>query len=140
MLFITAALCVSASVGFAGASVNPRPGAYSYRTFSFSISFKVSSNHKRITGLATNFEATTCAGNGSEKPVNKFPALQIRKGRFHGSVVKRRGATEHVHVTGTFTAPDHVNGTIADRVTFRKNALPPCKASATFTASRIASG
>ena len=73
----------------AGSPARPRAGRYAGSAGPYTISFKVSSDRKRITHLVTNYNPAGDCGIPTSETNIGFPALSVKKGRFTGSTVVR---------------------------------------------------
>jgi hypothetical protein len=131
-----AALALVASfllaVAALGASVAPKPGKYAGSVESvFTLGLSVASNGKQVRALQTDFQAP-CGVLSPNKVTTRFPALAIRNGRFRGS---KHGLT----ITGHFTAPAVISGTVAYKGSLAGFTKKPraCKGSFPFTAKPV---
>jgi hypothetical protein len=129
---------VSGGVAVAKSPVKPSPGAYSGDVGVFTLSFKVSPNGEKLTGLRTDFQGTVNCGPPDDEPVFfDFPALAIASGRFDGeTVINNSGINPRYTIKGEFNTPTHAEGTINVFFTFPHNALPPCNETDKFSATR----
>ena len=119
------------AVTVVAASVTPKPGKYACLVEGvFTIGLNVASNGKQIRALQTDFQAP-CGVLSPKKITTRFPALAIRAGKFRGS---KRGLT----ITGHFTSPAVISGTVAYKGSLAGFTKRPraCKGSFPFTARR----
>jgi hypothetical protein len=125
-------------VAAAKSLVRPRPGAYSGDVGVFTLSFKVSPNGEKLTGLRTDFQGTVNCGPPAEEPIFfDFPTLAIASGRFDGeTVMDNSGINPRYTLKGEFNTPTHAEGTINVFFTYPHNALPPCNETDKFSAMR----
>jgi hypothetical protein len=119
--------------------VTPKPGRYSGFVGPFSISFRVSSNSKQITSLASTFNPAADCGVPTNLETERFPKLAIRKGAFTGSDVFNPPSQILVFfwIHGSFSTKTRAGGTMHGHFSLPHNALPPCSVSTSFTASRV---
>jgi hypothetical protein len=103
------------------------------------VSFVVPVHGMDITSMRTDYQATVGCGAPSDTVVwRDLASMAILDGSFHGetTVMSGSGIPQHFTVTGRFTSPAHVAGTINVHYNFPKHELPPCDDTASFTASR----
>ena len=117
--------------------MTPRPGRYSGFAGPFNLSFKVSSDSKRITHLVTIYNPAANCGIPTNGQSEGFPALAVRKGRFTGSTVLSppSGTEVSFSIQGSFSTPTRAAGTIHGHLTVVS--LPPCNGHMSFTAQRV---
>ncbi len=120
--------------------VKPRPGSYSGDVGVFTLSFKVSPNGEKLTGLRTDFQGTVNCGPPDDEPLFfDFPTLAIASGDFDGeTVMNNSGINPRYTIKGEFNTPTHAEGTINVFFTFPHNALPPCNETDKFSATHHA--
>jgi hypothetical protein len=137
LLAVTIA-AVGGGVATAKSPVKPRPGAYSGDVGAFTLSFKVSPNGEKLTGLRTDFQGTVNCGPPDDEPLFfDFPTLAIASGRFDGeTVMNNSGINPRYTLKGEFNTPTHAEGTINVFFTYPHNALPPCNETDKFSAMR----
>ncbi len=137
LLAVTIA-AVGGGVAAAKSPVKPRPGDYSGDVGAFTLSFKVSPNGEKLTGLRTDFQGTVNCGPPDDEPLFfDFPTLAIASGRFDGeTVMNNSGINPRYTIKGEFNTPTHAEGTINVFFTYPHNALPPCNETDKFSATR----
>jgi hypothetical protein len=131
-----AAFC--GGVAIAKSTVKPRPGSYSGDVGAFTLSFKVSPNGEKLTGLRTDFQGTVNCGPPDDEPVFfDFPTLAIASGHFDGdTIMNNSDINPRYTLKGEFNTPTHAEGTINVFFTYPHNALPPCNETDKFSAMR----
>ncbi len=112
----------------------PKPGTYSGFDAVDTISFKVSTDGKTITGLSSTFNPAADCGIPASGQHERFPTLKIMNGHFKGSIAPTGEADEHFAIRGKFVTPTEAKGRISGNLHVRS--LPPCSASTTFTVKR----
>jgi hypothetical protein len=114
LLLALAAGASADSATVAGSPATPRAGRYSGNAGPYTLSFKVSSDRKRITHLVTNYNAAADCSIPTGETTISFPALAIKKGRFTGSTVVREpsGISESFSIQGSFSSPTRAGGTV----------------------------
>jgi hypothetical protein len=124
-------------VAMAKPEAKPRPGSYSGNVGVFTLSFKVSPNSEKLTGLKTDFQGTINCGPPDDEPLFfDFPTLAIASGRFDGeTVVNNSGINPRYTIKGEFNTPTHAEGTINVFFSYPHNALPPCNETDPFSAT-----
>jgi hypothetical protein len=136
-LLATTIAVICGSVAIAKSPIKPSPGAYSGDVGAFTLSFKISPNGEKLTGLKTDFQGTVNCGPPDDEPVFfDFPTLAIASGRFDGeTVINNSGINPRYTLKGEFNTPTHAEGTINVFFTYPHNALPPCNETDKFSAT-----
>ena len=140
MLLAAMVAVLGGGVAMAKSAVKPRPGSYSGDVGVFTLSFKVSPNGEKLTGMRTDFQGTVnCGPPDDESPFFDFPTLAIASGDFDGeTVMNNSGINPRYTIKGEFNTPTHAEGTINVFFTFPHNALPPCNETDKFSATHHA--
>lgn len=136
-LTLLSVLALLAVAGVAAAAKPVKGGKYSGTLTIASgetVSFKVSKNGKKVSGLkVAPFEPNTC-GAGGPPPGQSSKAAKISKGKFHVTVTYKTGTGfvfATAKVTGTFLKGRRERGTVRTRFTDRSG--KSCEASFKYT-------